>query len=136
MTRGVLAFCSTLTLSLLLAVPAFAWGDDGHKIVCQIAYDALTPSARAEVDRLIAADGTFPSFPESCPWPDKLGLDPAYEATPSWHYLNMRRGDPTVDDGDCDPVRRCVLYGISHYFTELVSQDKPRPPKKRKKGRF
>ena len=129
MRRGVLAFCSALALSLLSAVPALAWGDDGHKIVCQIAYDALTPSARAEVDRLIAADGMFPSFPESCPWPDKLGLDPAYDAKPSWHYLNMRRDDPTVDDSDCDPERRCVLYAVSHYRAAL--EDKSRPDKER-----
>src|SRR5512138_1691758 len=55
-----------VTLGLLAnALPAHAWGDLGHKIICEIAYQELNDKARAEVDRLIGLD-TFPSFPESC----------------------------------------------------------------------
>jgi len=66
-----------LTASLLLvlgsigvAAPAWAWGDLGHKIVCQIAFQELNDKARAEVVRLIALDSTFDSFTEACTWPD------------------------------------------------------------------
>jgi hypothetical protein len=31
--------------------PAWAWGDLGHKIVCQIAFQELNAKARAEVVR-------------------------------------------------------------------------------------
>jgi hypothetical protein len=40
-----------LLLSLLVcASNAFAWGADGHRIVCRIAFDLLTPAEQKEVD--------------------------------------------------------------------------------------
>jgi S1/P1 Nuclease len=65
-----------LIVSLMLVVgaigepaPAWAWGDLGHKIVCQIAFQELNAKARAEVVRLIALDSTFDSFTDACTWP-------------------------------------------------------------------
>jgi hypothetical protein len=52
------------------ARPAWGWGDLGHKIVCQIAFQELNNKARAEVVRLIALDETFDSFTDACTWPD------------------------------------------------------------------
>jgi len=47
----------TLVLGLLGATsPAWAWGDLGHKIICQIAFEELNDKARNEVIRLIALD--------------------------------------------------------------------------------
>jgi len=50
--------------------PSWAWGDLGHKIICQIAFEELNNKARNEVIRLIALDGTFNSFTDACTWPD------------------------------------------------------------------
>jgi hypothetical protein len=44
------------------SAPAHAWGDLGHKIICEIAYQELNDKAHAEVDRLISLD-TFPVVP-------------------------------------------------------------------------
>lgn len=41
-----------LAMQLLLPTNAFAWGETGHRVVCQIAYDSLLPAARHELDRL------------------------------------------------------------------------------------
>ncbi len=51
-------------LILLILTPslAFAWGETGHRVVCQIAYDELLPDARVELDRLIALDSDFDKF--------------------------------------------------------------------------
>ena len=38
---------------LLASQPAFAWWNGGHEIVAYIAYQKLTPAARARVDALI-----------------------------------------------------------------------------------
>jgi hypothetical protein len=61
-----------LTVSLILvfgaiggAAPAWAWGDLGHKIVCQIAFHELNVKARAEVVRLIALDEKFDAFTDA-----------------------------------------------------------------------
>ena len=52
------------------ATDALAWGDEGHKTVCQIAFDKVKPSTRAAIGRLIEADGQFQSFSDACTWPD------------------------------------------------------------------
>src|SRR5262245_65184320 len=48
--------------SMMYATPSWAWGDLGHKIICQIAFQELNDRARNEVARLIALDATFVSF--------------------------------------------------------------------------
>jgi len=47
------------------ASPVEAWGDLGHQIVCQIAFQELNDKARAEVVRLIALDERFQSFTDA-----------------------------------------------------------------------
>src|SRR4051794_14840319 len=43
----------------LVAVPAPAWNDTGHKIVASIAYNELTPSGRIEVDTILKAHTNY-----------------------------------------------------------------------------
>ena len=38
--------CSTL----LISSSAFAWGDVGHSVICQIAYEELKPAIKARID--------------------------------------------------------------------------------------
>jgi hypothetical protein len=44
---------ASLSLLISLAPPAEAWNSTGHRLVAAIAYDRLTPKARARVDALI-----------------------------------------------------------------------------------
>ena len=41
---------------------AWAWGDEGHKVVCEIAMRLAVPSTRAEIRRLIKTDTEFRSL--------------------------------------------------------------------------
>jgi hypothetical protein len=57
----------------LIAAPcaqALAWGDDGHRIVCEIAMLEMAPTTRAEVEALIATDQQFTAYPGACTWAD------------------------------------------------------------------
>src|SRR5437762_738607 len=49
-----LGLLAAWTATCFLATPAFSWNSTGHRIVAAIAYDRLTPTARARVDALIA----------------------------------------------------------------------------------
>ena len=49
-----------------------SWGVTGHKVVAQIAYDNLTPRAKAEVDKLL----TGSNLPEFSVWADQIKNDP------------------------------------------------------------
>ncbi|MDZ7684388.1 MAG: hypothetical protein U5O39_04780 [Gammaproteobacteria bacterium] len=60
---------------LAFASGAFAWSADGHKLICQLAYDKLSDEARTFVIRTLALgeelDGNgSDDFAEACLWPD------------------------------------------------------------------
>src|SRR5262245_38281379 len=51
-------------------IPRWAWGDLGHKIICEIAFQELNDKTRNEVIRSIALDDTFKSLADACTWLD------------------------------------------------------------------
>ena len=93
---------------------AFAWGEDGHRIVCQIAYDELTPAARGEVDRLLALDPGFESFAGSCLFADK-------PERIRWqdHFINLPRSAKAVTTDECPLAESCVIPAVQSDFRVL-----------------
>lgn len=69
---------------------AFAWWDTGHMLVAQIAYDRLSPRAKAEVDRLLAFDAIPESrtFVEAACWADDIKKKDI-RAYDEWHYIDV-----------------------------------------------
>jgi len=101
-----------------LCPPVAAWGPDGHRIVCRIAYGELTPVTRRAVDRIIEGDARFGDFPESCNWPDQVRKAPRFAEERRRHYLNVAPGSSSVDPSrDCPG--RCVLEGIRFHAERL-----------------
>ena len=45
---------------------AWAWGDEGHKVICEIALRLVQPNTRAEIQKLISTDDRFDSFSDAC----------------------------------------------------------------------
>ena len=64
---------------------AWAWGDEGHKVICEIAFRLAQPNTRAEIQRLIRTDTEFKRFSDSCIWPDH----PRKRAPE--HFVNLAR---------------------------------------------
>ncbi len=120
---------------------AWAWGDEGHRIVATIAYARLTPAAKTQVDAMLADDSdplTAPDFASRATWADKWrdsdrGGDKArLHATQQWHFVNIG-----LDGGDvasaCDkaprlpkntpaaqgPAKSCVVTKINQFAAEL-----------------
>jgi hypothetical protein len=52
-TRHLGLLAASLSILLNIASPALAWNATGHRLIAAIAYDRLTPKARARVDALI-----------------------------------------------------------------------------------
>lgn len=98
----------------LAPAPAKAWGQGGHYTVCEIGYLNLTPAAKAHVDRLVALDGRFASFTETCTFPD----NPVSRA--SEHYANYLRSQRRIGPG-CPGGRPCVLGAIDSDLAILRS---------------
>ena len=105
-----------LLILILLPALAFGWGETGHRVVCQIAYDELTTDARAEVDRLLAQDADFESYAESCLFADKPEV-----IRPIEHYVNYPRAAKAVTTGGCPLAARCVITAIAQDVVVLKS---------------
>ena len=94
-------------LILLLPTIVLGWGETGHRVVCEIAYQELQPEARAELDRLLALDSDFDNFADSCLFADKPEV-----IRPIDHYVNLPRSAMAVTSDDCPLANSCVIAAI------------------------
>jgi hypothetical protein len=102
---------------------ALAWGDAGHRIVCDIAWHQLEPAARAEVRELLRHDRRPRTLAEACLWPDQVKNRPPFDRDDKTrHYLNVRDPDATAIDLARDCGDRCVVEGIEHYSRVLLER--------------
>ena len=93
-------------LVLLLPGPALAWGDIGHRIICEIAFQELEPTARERVKAMIRRDPEFNTFAEACSWPDH----PRRRAEE--HYVNLPRDTRGFVEDACPLADKCVISAI------------------------
>jgi hypothetical protein len=93
----------------------WAWGDQGHKVICEIAMRLAQPSTRAEIQKLISNDDRFDSFSDSCTWPDH----PRQRA--SEHFLNLPRDSDGLHSETCPGATNCVVTAIKKDFEVLSS---------------
>src|SRR5438874_4032935 len=110
--------CLLLALMMLTAhiSNAQAWGDTGHRVVCEIAFQLAAPGTRAEIRRLIQADSQFDFFSDACIWPDH----PRKRA--SEHFINLRRDSSGIaSGGQCPTASTCTLAAIEHDMGVLSS---------------
>ncbi|HEX9736797.1 MAG TPA: S1/P1 nuclease [Thermoanaerobaculia bacterium] len=126
---------TVLLAGLLLAgvvVPgrAAAWADEGHRVICEIAWQRLAGAGRALVGELLG-DGAHDVGPElgrrfvdSCTWADEVH-ETTHRSTAEYHYLNVRRGAPSVDLGRDCPAYDCVPIAIRRYLSYLVRGETP-----------
>jgi hypothetical protein len=123
--RTSLAIAACLTLTV--APEASAWGPDGHRIVCRIAFQLLDTARQQEITRLSGnyrrpnnGQG-FAAFADGCLFPDEArdnarnnvsGWD-RFDPFENWHFLNVPRTTRLVNDSHCKGD--CVLTGIARH---------------------
>jgi hypothetical protein len=71
------------TASILIS-----WGFTGHKTIGEIAFQHLTPKAKAAVQALLGNE----SLADAATWADEVRNDPEYRNTASWHFINVPPG--------------------------------------------
>ncbi len=75
-----------------LPAAVFAWGSTGHQIVAMIAYQHLTPKAKAEVDNLTQVTSHTRSamwrFLNAATMPDHIKFD-GVKAFNQWHFIDL-----------------------------------------------
>lgn len=133
----LLAFLAAAVLACAAAAPAAAWGDVGHRVTALIAYKHLTPTARAKVDALLAADTdtlTPPDFASRATWADKYRT--SHRDTASWHFTDIEIDQPDIDSAcfnfpklssgqlaSAGPAKDCSIDKVSEFEAELANPD-------------
>ena len=149
-TKWLLIGAAILTLNGLNPPVVEAWGNDGHLIVCEIAWRELTPQGRDLAKTILAdrssvtdpfddcpscqtqhpSDGRFMTFQQGCIWADESRRD-TFKGTYEYHFINV------VDDfadvvleRDC-AAQDCAVVGIQR-FARYVAQP-PRGDRERER---
>jgi hypothetical protein len=117
---GVRAFAivSAIVTGLVLmgAAPASAWGPDGHRIVCAIAWDELTPNAQARIKDILHVEDRA-GFADTCNWADAYTF--YHKETSGWHFVNVPTDARTVDMARDCAQHSCVIAEINMDSTAL-----------------
>jgi hypothetical protein len=110
----------------LIATPVLAWGALGHRIVARLAEAQLAPQARAEVDRLLHAQGAR-HLSDVAVWADDVRqTDPAlFKRTSGLHFVNFHSSDCLYDPPRDCPDGRCVVAAIARYAAILGDRSRP-----------
>jgi hypothetical protein len=100
-------------LTAFMASQAFGWGQNGHRIVGQIADNHLSKKTRKKIEAIldgqsIAMVGNFM---------DEIKSDPKYDSLSPWHYCTIPDG--TVYSGA--PSEGDVVLAINTYIELLKS---------------
>lgn len=112
----ILTTLAILTAALMGSLPARAWGPDGHRIVCAIAWDELTQHARDSVKATIDVESRE-QFADSCAWGDDYRL--SHPETAGWHVLAVPDDATAIDMARDCPNRNCVLGQVMSQYDAL-----------------
>jgi hypothetical protein len=138
--KAVLAALSLL-VSTMIPHAAFAWGDDGHKVVALIAQQYLTPEARRAVTAMLAADSdslTRHDIASEATWADKYRdsnhRHDHYIQTRDWHFVDIELDNPDISAAcfgraplpagtlaSNGPPQACVIDKIKQFADELAA---------------
>lgn len=110
-------------LKLLLVLFAFmpglalAWGETGHRVVCQIAFDELSDAAKTEIERLLNLDPDFENFADSCLFADTPERIRMFD-----HFMNVPRSFNAIATDECPLADTCVIPAI-HNDAEILRNE-------------
>jgi hypothetical protein len=106
-------------LPLIAPAAALAWGNAGHQVVCEIAFQRMGQDARALVRELRRADPEpSQTFFASCTWPDAVRNN-THQGTGEYHFVNVKDPASGLDLArDCE-AKDCVTVAIRRYGVYL-----------------
>lgn len=112
---GVLA-----SLSLIVSSPAYAWGQNGHRIIGEIAEDRLSGRTRAEISLIVNGE----DLAEVSTWADEERSNPSdfwqNQAGP-WHYVTIPDG---LTYGEVTrPPEGDAITALDHFTGVLRKRD-------------
>jgi len=124
---------TTLLVGMLTSYSASALGKLGHQLVCQLAFEQLTPVTQSKVEHLLETapikqkkqinkynyekDTKKISFANACNWPDAIKREASYRKYKSWHYINVERSATQITEKQCK--QGCITQAITYHQAQL-----------------
>lgn len=123
---------SGLAILLLFPAPAAAWWDYGHKTIAKIAMAEVSPSTRAQINRLLRNARLLdtPTCPaanieDASVWPDCIrAMQDRFSYTSTWHYQNVNICRPFDMASPCRDGN-CVSAQIERHLRLLKDHSLP-----------
>jgi hypothetical protein len=109
----------TLILIALSPVTLFAWGGDGHQIVCLIAEERLRPAAKAGVHELLGSQHISDAVVAS--WADNVRRE--RRETAPWHYVDIPVDAPAFDEHRDGKDHNNVIDKINDFAKMVADRD-------------
>jgi S1/P1 Nuclease len=102
----------------LVASHSRAWGDEGHRVVGELAYRLASPDARAALDRLLTDPG-YTTLADAATWPDTYARRfREYDAMKSFHYVNVDPERAAYSRArDCE--HGCIVTALEQHLALL-----------------
>ena len=111
------------------AVPAYAWGCEGHQVVALVAWQFLTEHARSMTEMLqqqfppdanlrhyCKGDEKLPVIAQVATWADDYRTE--HPETAPWHYVNIPLEMP-VGDGKAQCASGCITVAVTDQYAIL-----------------
>lgn len=110
------------TALCLVAPKARAWGDDGHRVVGELGWRYLTPTAQVAVREALSEPG-YESLAEAATWPDTYARRfPEYDPMKPFHYVNVDAKALSYQrERDCP--YGCVVTALGQFIALLESRE-------------
>lgn len=132
----------SLYIFLALAIPkAHALGQQGHLIVCELAYSSLSKQQQHAIDNLIDQLPTSQkalinnrlyrphdaplTYSQSCIWADAIRELETYDKFSTWHYVNVARDSEkivAIEDSRPDILSALVVHDLQFRNADNVEE--------------
>jgi len=104
-----------LGLSIVLG-----WGQEGHQITAQLAWNRCSSKTQTALKKLLGTK----SLADISPYPDTYGHTTNGLWSDTMHYVNVPKGSQEFNMDDCDKL--CVVKAINNY-TKILGQNAKKP---------
>jgi hypothetical protein len=113
MNKALFTLAFLLTL-LILPSKSFAWGNKGHAMVAEVAFNYMEDNTKKEVLKYL--DGM--TIEEAANWMDNVKSDHSYDFMRAYHYVNFDKGANVVEtNGDN------IIYRLNTTIKELQNKE-------------
>tara|TARA_R110001583_G_scaffold281_9_gene2583 strand:- start:1238 stop:2119 length:882 start_codon:yes stop_codon:yes gene_type:complete len=138
MSAKYIAF-TIIFLTFAVSKPSFALGKLGHQVICQLAFEHLSPVKQSKITALLK---TIPkqhqrlinrynykkedkpiTFDNACTWADAVKRLEEFRPYSAWHYMNVSRSLNKINVNDCS--KNCLPQAILKHQQILAHPQKP-----------